>query len=183
MKIQKINPIRQAFLTALAFFQHSLKGLNHLIIHQNMKTQSEPQVLRSANTSCIKTTSIHKLIAKLQQGLLPQTRCKKNVIVNDADKSLAVFTDENILAFVIGSLLSSAVENSFNCCIRIETFFKENIICIRIRNNGGFISSNQMNTLGHIAQAARKFNGSICFQSGENRPLTVTLSMPFIYVK
>jgi hypothetical protein len=147
-----------------------------------MKTLSESRV-HSANPICIKTTSIHKLISKLQSGLLSQTTRKKNVIINDAEKTLAVFADENILTFVIGSLLSSAVDNSSNCCIRIETFFKENIICIRIRNNGAFIYHSQMNMLGQIGQAVRKLNGSVCYQSGENRPLTVTLSMPFIHVK
>jgi K+-sensing histidine kinase KdpD len=148
-----------------------------------MKTQSEAQTVHSANPICIKTTSIHGLISKLQRGLLPQTTNKKNVIVNDADKTLCVFADENILAFVIGSLLSNAVDHSSNCCILIETFFKENIISIRIRNNGAFIFNDQMNILGHIGLAARKFNGSICIQSGENRPVTVTLSIPFIHVK
>ncbi|HEY4874778.1 MAG TPA: hypothetical protein VIH86_04345 [Puia sp.] len=148
-----------------------------------MKTQSSSHAIHSKNALCIRTTSVHRLVSKLQKALLPQTTNKKDVIVNDTDKTLSVFADENILAFVIGSLLSNAVDHSSNCCIRIETFFKENIICIRIRNNGAFIYNNQMNTLGHIGQAVRKLNGSISYQSGENRPLTVTLSMPFIHVR
>jgi light-regulated signal transduction histidine kinase (bacteriophytochrome) len=182
MKIQTKNPIRQTFLNVLTFFRNSLNGLNHSI-HQNMKSQSESYTMRSANPLCIKTTSVHKLVSKLQRALLYQTTNKKNVIVNDADKTLAVFADENILAFVIGSLLSNAVENSSNCCIRLGTFFKENIICIRIRNNGAYIYNSQMNILGHIGEAVRKLNGSISYQTGENRPLTVTLSMPFIHVR
>jgi hypothetical protein len=146
-----------------------------------MKTQSEPRV-HSASPIGIKTTSIHKLISKLQRKLLPQTTRKKNIIINDADKTLAVFADENILTFVIGSLLRSTVDNSSDCCIRIETFFKENIICIQIRNNGAFIYNSRMNMLGQIGLAVRKLNGSIRYQTGENRPFTVTLSMPYIHV-
>jgi signal transduction histidine kinase len=183
MKIQTTNLIRQVVLTVLTFLQYSLNRLNHLIIHQNMKTQPQSQTVHLSNPICIKTTSIHKLISKLQRGLLPQTTNKKNVIINDADKRLSVFADENILAFVIGSILSNTVDNSSNCCIRIETFFIENIICIRIRNNGVFIYNSQINILSHIGEAVRKLNSSISYQSGENRPLTVTLSMPFIHVR
>jgi signal transduction histidine kinase len=183
MKIKTTNPVRQAVSSVLAFFGHSMNGLHHLITHQNMKTQSETPEVHAGNQLCIKTTSIHRLISKLQKGLLPQTTCKKNVIVNDVDKTLAVFADENILAFIMGSLLSSAVDTSPNCCIRVEAFLKENLICIRIRNNGAFIYNSQMNNLREIGQAASKLYGNICIQTGENRPVTVTLSIPFIHVK
>lgn len=89
-----------------------------------METKSQSHTEKSANPICIPTISVHRLIAKLQGGLPAQTTNKKNVIVNDTDKKLSVFADENILSFVIGSLLSSTIDGCSNCCIRIESFFK-----------------------------------------------------------
>ena len=122
------------------------------------------------------------MVSRLQVGLLPLASHKKSIIINDTDKTLSTFADENILEFVVGSLLSNAIHCSSNCCIRIQAFLEENIICIKIRNNGMFIYNSLMKSLSHIAEAARKLNGSICIQSGKNKTVTVALSIPFIHV-
>jgi hypothetical protein len=183
MKIQTTTPARQAVLSLLTFFRHSLNGLKHLFTHQNMKPKSESPEIHAENPIWIKTTSLHRLISKLQKGLLQQTTCKQNVILNDVDKTLSVFADENILASIMGRLLSIAVESSSNCCIRVEAFLKENLIRIHIRNNGAFIYNSQMNNLREISQAASKLYGNICIQTEKNRPVAFTLSIPFIHVK
>ena len=137
----------------------------------------------STTATCIKTTSIYRLVSRLQVGMLSLATNKKSIIINDADKALFIFADENILTFVIGSLLSNAVNCSSDFCIRIETFLEKNTICIQIHNNGVFIYNNLVHNLSHIAEAVRKLNGSICIQSGKDKTVTVALSLPFIQVE
>jgi signal transduction histidine kinase len=146
-----------------------------------MKNQPHYPAVDTATPVCIKRTSIYRLVSRLQVGLLAQATNKKSVIINDTDKTLSIFADENILAFVVGSLLSNAIHSSSDCCIRVEAFLGKNSTCVRIRNNGVFIYNSLMHSLGQISAAARKLNGSICVQSGKNRTVTVTLSIPSIH--
>ena len=148
-----------------------------------MKNQHHHYAFHSTTPVCIKTTSIYNLVSRLQVGLLALAANKKSIIINDADKTLSTFADENVLEFVVGSLLSNAIQCSSNCCIRIETFLEENIICIQVRNNSVFIYNSLMHSLRHIAEAVRKLNGNISMQSGKNNTVTVALSIPFIHVE
>jgi K+-sensing histidine kinase KdpD len=125
-----------------------------------------------------KSRSVYEIVKKLQTGLLPLSIQKKTIIINDADKSLSVFVDENILAFVIGSLMINAVYSTYNCCIKVEASVKQGKIFIRINNNGMFVYSSLMSSLQGIAQAAQKLNGHICVQSEEPGAMIAIFSMP-----
>jgi len=125
-----------------------------------------------------KPKSLYEIIKKLQTGLLPLSIQKKTVIINDADKSLSVFADENILAFVIGSLMTNAIYSTYNCCIRVQVSIIQNKILIRISNNGMFIYSSLMNSLQSVAKAAQKLNGHISLESEERGAVTTIFSMP-----
>ncbi len=125
-----------------------------------------------------KPKSLYEIVKNLQTGLLPLSIQKKTIIINEADKNLRVAADQNILAFVIGSLLSNAVYSTSNCCIRVEASEEQHNIFIRISNNGMFVYNQLMNSLHSITQAAQKLNGHICLQSEEPGAMTAIFSMP-----
>ena len=142
-----------------------------------MKNQIEKKTLNSATSLCSMPKSLHQIVSDLQVGLLPLSIKKKTIIINDADKTLSAFADENILAFIIGSLISNAIYSTQNCCVRIEALLQQNNILIRVSNNGLFVYSSLMHSLRYIADAARKLNGNICIQSEEPGEMTVIFSM------
>jgi K+-sensing histidine kinase KdpD len=143
-----------------------------------MRIQTKRHLNSTTNSMYRKSKSLYEIVKKLQTGLLPLAIQKKTIIINDADKSLNVFADENILAFVIGSLMSNAVYSTCNCCIKVEASVKQSKIFISISNNGMFVYSSLMSSLHSIAQAAQKLNGHICVQSEEPGAMIAIFSMP-----
>jgi hypothetical protein len=122
--------------------------------------------------------SLYEIVRKLQTGLLPLSTKKKTIIINDADKNLKVFGDENILAYVIGGLMSTAVTSTSNCCIRVEASRMEKKILVRISNNGMFADDSFMESLDGIMEAAKTLNGHLCLQTQEPGEMTALLYLP-----
>jgi hypothetical protein len=122
-------------------------------------------------------TSLHQLVSSLQTGLMQEAGSKKSIIINDVDKSIPVTADEGTLAYVIGSLMSNAIFSTSHCCIHVETIPWEGGWQVRVRNNGVFIYSSMMHSLGHIADAARKLNGIISLQNEGCHAMAVVLSI------
>ncbi len=119
------------------------------------ETEAEPSDLKC------NPVSLYELVHRLQLTLLPQAVEKSTFIVNHIDRSLAIKTDEDTLAFIVGSLMNSAVCSTTNGCIQIETAYCGSDIQIKVRNNGVFFYSSPSHSLGHVADAARKLGGSI----------------------
>jgi hypothetical protein len=134
------------------------------------------QTTVSENQSPDSEVSLYELVKKLQSSLLFETAAKKSIIVNDIDRSIHIQTNENILAFIIGSMMSNAVFSTVNTCIHVEAVKKLGGFLIQVRNNGVFIYSSVMHSLGNIAAAARKINGHISL-TDENRSIAVILDM------
>ena len=118
------------------------------------ETEAEPSLKSSP-------VSLYELVHRLQLVLLPQAVEKSTFIVNHIDRSLALNTDEDTLAFIVGSLMNSAVCSTTNGCIQIETAYCGTEIQIKVKNNGVFFYSSPSHSLGHVADAARKLGGSI----------------------
>lgn len=131
----------------------------------------------SEQTAGTHPISIYQLVNKLQANLLPQAVQKKSFIINDVDRNISITADENILAYIVSSLVSNAIFSTSDCCIRIETIYAENGIQLKVRNNGTFVYSSMMCSLGNIVDAAHKLGGSIGVQSEENNRLTIVFSM------
>lgn len=137
--------------------------------------------LQTSETSVItmynNATCLHKLVNKLQLSLLSRTTARKSFIVNDIDKLVTVSAEENMLAYVIGSLLINLVYSSTCSCIRIETASEDNQLQIRIRNISAFVSGNYIQIPGHFLDAAKKLGGNIGLEAEENKGITVIFSL------
>jgi C4-dicarboxylate-specific signal transduction histidine kinase len=130
----------------------------------------------SDNRSGDTDVSLYELVRKLQSSLLRETVAKKSIIVNDIDESIHVQANEHLLAFIIGSMMSNAVFSTVNTCIHVDAVKKDEGFQIRVRNNGVFIYSSLMHSLGNIVDAARKINGRISL-ADDNRSISVILDM------
>ena len=133
-----------------------------------MKKEFHPNHNPSGHISHPSRTSLHQLVNRLQNGLLQQAVEKKSIIINDVDKTLSTRTDEDLLSYLIGSIMGNAVYSSSNCCIRVETICTEDAIHVRVKNDGVFIYSSMMFSLGNIVDAATKLGGNISLETEEN---------------
>jgi hypothetical protein len=143
-----------------------------------MKGTTQKKSHGKGNSSFAKPTLVHQIVSNLQTVLMPESLTKKTLIINDADKTLCVIADENIPAFITRDLMSDGIYSTNNCCIRVEALRHQNNILVRVSNNGVFVYSRLMHSLGNIAAAAQKLQGGICIQRGEPGKMTVIFSMP-----
>lgn len=142
-----------------------------------MKNQYQLDLPQTAPTFVSEPIALHKLVSRVSAGVLPQATAKKSFIVNEVDEKISVMADEDILAFVLGCLISNSVLSTYDSCIRVSTVSKGNSIQIVVKNNGKFDYTPGMHSLVTMSGAARKLGGIICLQSEPRGGYTVVLSI------
>jgi nitrogen fixation/metabolism regulation signal transduction histidine kinase len=142
--------------------------------------KSYVQVARSvvpAQSVLSQPVPLHRLIDQLMVGLLPLVTDKKSFVINDVDQTFHLQADENLLAYVLGNLLSGAINGTENVCIRVEAVCNDNGVQVRVRNNGSYFYSTVSNGFSHVVQAARQLGGSISIYNQHNEGTTLIFSM------
>ena len=136
-----------------------------------------PFIVSSTQTVLTEPVPLHRLIDQLMVGLLPLVTGKKSFVINDVDQAFRVHADENMLAFVLGNLLSGAINGTENVCIRVEAVCNEKGIQIRVRNNGTYFYSTVSHGFSHVVQAARQLGGNISIYNQRNEGTTLTFDL------
>ena len=120
---------------------------------------------------------LHQLIDQLMTGLIPLTVARKSFFINDVDREFCLQSDEHVLAFVLGNLLSGAVNGSENVCIRVETVLNDECIQIRVRNNGSYFQNTVTGHFSQVVKAAKQLGGNISIYNQQHQGTTITLSI------
>jgi signal transduction histidine kinase len=131
----------------------------------------------SSQTVFSQPVPLHRLIDQLMVGFLPLVTGKKSFIINDVDHSFHLQADENLLAYVLGNLLSGAINGTQNGCIRVEAVCNNDGVQVRVKNNGAYFHSTVSHGFSHVVQAARQLGGSISIYNQHNEGTTLTFSM------
>ncbi len=85
------------------------------------------------------TVSLHRLVSELVESLSPLTVKRHNLILNEIPRDLCVGADENMLAYVLWSLINGAIQSTHNECIHIEGITMDDCMMIRIKDVGTYI--------------------------------------------
>lgn len=133
-----------------------------------------PVVTEPPTTSAV---SLHKLVDQLMLSFIPLAVNKKSFIVNDVNEAFQLDADEQVLAFIIGNLLSNAISSSNNVCIRIEAVKQPKGVQIRVKNNGANFYSTVAHGFSQVLAAARSMGGSINIYNQKHEGTVITLSM------
>lgn len=131
-------------------------------------------------TIAISTTSpvsLHHLVDRLMDSFIPLAVAKRSFIINDIDPEFNVEADEQVLAFVIGSLMSNMISSSKTVCIRVQAKRTEKGIQLRVSNNGTFYYSTVANSFAPVVEAARQLGGHINIYNQKHEGTVITLSM------
>jgi C4-dicarboxylate-specific signal transduction histidine kinase len=123
------------------------------------------------------TISLHNLVDRLMDSFIPLAVAKNSFIVNDIDAAFDIQADEQVLAFVVGNLLSNVISSSKSVCIRVEAIRKENGIQLKVRNNGAFFYSTVAHSFAPVLEAAKQLGGSINIYNQKNEGTVITFSM------
>jgi C4-dicarboxylate-specific signal transduction histidine kinase len=133
-----------------------------------------PVALSSTQTVLTEPVPLHRLIDQLMVGLLPLVTGKKSFVINDVEQTFRVHADENVLAYVLGNLLSGAINSTESVCIRVEAVSDHEGVQIRVRNNGTCFYSTVSHGFSHVVQAARQLGGNISIYNQRNEGTTLT---------
>jgi len=119
----------------------------------------------SAVASCA-NVSLHKLVSELVQSLLPLTVKRHNLVLNEIPRDLFVGADENMLAYVLWSLINGAIQSTHNECIHIEGVIMDDCMMIRIKDVGTYFRHTISREYRQVQHVAARLGGSIRIENG-----------------
>jgi hypothetical protein len=111
--------------------------------------------------------SLYELVSGLVQSLLPVTIRRHNLVLNEIARDLRVAADENVLAYVLWSLINGAFQSTQNECIRIEAATVDDRLMIRIKNVGTYFRQAISREYRQVQQVAETLGGSISIENGK----------------
>ncbi|MEO6730833.1 MAG: hypothetical protein ABIN01_06425 [Ferruginibacter sp.] len=136
-----------------------------------MKTQSD---LSPTDNS----KNLHKLIGLVAGNTIAAAVQRNNFIVNDVPASFEIATDQNNLAIILDSLLSTVVSNTQHSCIRIEAKEYEDMMFVVVRDNSGFSNYDIDGNLKQVKLLAKNLNGTVTITNKEEKSTSILLSFP-----
>lgn len=129
---------------------------------------------RSAN---YKKIPLHQMVNQLLASLQPLALRRGSLILNGIPRDLTVLAEENILAYVLGSLLNSAVSNRKNECIHIVAFVAQDRTMICVKDVGTYYYHAISAEYRKIQDAAEQLGGSISVDNDELHGTNVSFSI------
>lgn len=131
----------------------------------------------TTTVSHVDNISLHTLVDRLMDSFLPLAVAKHSFIINDIDAAFNVEADEQVLAFVVGSLMSNMINSSKSVCIRVQARKTEKGIQLRVSNDGAFFYSTVANSFAPVVEAARQLGGNINIYNQKHEGTVITFSM------
>lgn len=140
---------------------------------KNLTISANPATLQQTTT----TFSLNRLVNQLMTGLIPLAVDKKSFIINDVAPTMQLEADIEVMAYVVGNLITNAVNSSQNSCIRVEAVMEGSSVQIRVRNNSSHFYSSTSGGFTHLMAAARKMGGDISIHNWKNEGTTLVFSV------
>lgn len=79
-------------------------------------------------------TSVHQIVSQLITSLQPLAVKRNNILLNDVPRDLSVEVDQHMLAYLLSQLVNTAVSNTENQCIHIETVLDNDQQMLRVKD-------------------------------------------------
>ena len=121
--------------------------------------------------------SLHHLVNQLLKGLQPQAMKHDNIILNGISQDLSIETDENLLAYVLWNLMSSAVNSTKNECIHITALVGQDRMMICVNDAGTYFYHAISREYRKVQDAAEKLGGSISFDDDAIHGSSISFSI------
>ena len=112
--------------------------------------------------------SIHKHVSGLLESLMPLTVRRRNLVLNEIPGDLRVLADESTLAYVLWTLINSAIQSTHDECIRIDAIRMEDRVLIQIRGAGACLYHTIAREYRQVQHAAERLGGSISIENGKD---------------
>jgi hypothetical protein len=121
--------------------------------------------------------ALHLMVNQISVSTLATATRKRNLLVNEIPTGLAVNTDTQKLAAVLGSLIQSVMGQATDACIRISAKEFSNLTLVHIQDNRR-LEGHRFNThLGEAQEMARTIGGTVFVNNCRDGSTTIALSI------
>ncbi len=114
------------------------------------------------------------VVDRVVKTLLPNAIRNKNFFVNDIPDHFQVGTDPQVIASVLGGLLSTVASYAKDSCIWLSAKLYGNVILVHVKNSNGFASNAVGNRLQQLQGLAGRANGTVGFTTYQSNITSVT---------
>ncbi len=137
-----------------------------------MKT--ETSMIEAVNV--IAPGSLHYLVNRLSDSLIPAAQRNKNFIINNVPDDIYSEINEDIVASVLSHLMNIVITHTENSCVRISAKTIGNVVLIHVKDDGCLNYDSISHCLTEIQGQAEKIGGFVGFTSYRNKLTTIAFS-------
>jgi hypothetical protein len=122
--------------------------------------------------------TLSQMVKNLTGSFQLFARRNKSVIVNDIPEDLFIDTDPELVATVLGGVISAVIKNAKESYIRLSAKTYGNVILVHIKDHNNFNYCPVENKLRQLSPLAEKIGGSVSVTSQRNNVTTFAFSFP-----
>jgi hypothetical protein len=122
--------------------------------------------------------NLHQLVSLAAKNARINATQRHSFIINEVVPGFQIATDEALLTSVLNQLLSTVVNNTNHCCIKVEAKEYDDVIFISVKDNSVFSNLPKAENLEHVKLLARKLNGNLSIAKLGNNSNSILLSFP-----
>jgi hypothetical protein len=127
-----------------------------------------------SNQQSTQSGKLNDVVDQLVKTLLPQAYKNKNYFVNDIPDHFQVGKDSQVIATVLGGLLSTAVSYAKGCRIWLSAKVYGNIILVHVKNSNGICYNTVGSRLQVLQSLAVRTNGSVGYTTHQSSITSLT---------
>lgn len=120
--------------------------------------------------------ALKKLIDKLMTNLIPLAVGRKSLILNDVSSQLTIYTDENMLSFVLWNMITVSVNSTTDSCIHIEAVQSGDLGLIYVKDNADCHDIAIASNLIAMQQVAKKLGGYVSITGNQHKGTTMAFA-------
>ena len=126
------------------------------------------------NLKSIQVSNLNDVVDRVIKTLLPKASENKSFFVNDIPDHFQLGKDTQVIASVLGGLLSTVVSYAKDSCIWLSAKLYGNVVLVHVKNSNGFNCNAIENQLQQLQLIAGKTRGTVGFTAHESNITSVT---------
>jgi K+-sensing histidine kinase KdpD len=123
----------------------------------------------------LQVNRLHEVVDRLVKTLQAKTTGNQSFFVNEIPGHLQLGRDPQVIASVLGRLLSAVVSYAKDSSIQLSAKMYGNVILVRVKSSCGFNNNGIEKQLQTLLPLAERMRGAIGFTSQRNNITTICL--------
>ncbi len=129
-------------------------------------------------TDTVCREALHSLVDHLSTSFLPAADRNHNYFINEIPRDLNIEHNQEWVASVISGMISSAIQNTKNTCIRFSAKKYGHVLVLELREAGRAKPQTDNRQLQQIKDIAEKLGGCLYVGSQEEERILMSFSFP-----